>query len=159
RDRWRLASLVVDDRDGAVGPDIDAISLGAELEFALWNIVGTDNLADDSYAFLAPLAFEFEEPASHAFEARPPKCLDAGTREYFSEGRDAGFAQCFEGDLIVRQQLWIFLGEEIERAVDRFAAFSCGRCVVERFELPQLQDRAGVERVGIADPALDIGDP
>ena len=50
------------------------------------------------------------------------------------------------------------LGEFAERAVDHDAAVGRARRQVDGVELAQLEDMLGVDRVGIAQPALDVGD-
>ena len=59
---------------------------------------------------------------------------------------------------IVRQGGCEGLGEFAERAVDHAAAVGRARLEIDGVELAQLEDVARIDRVGIAQPVLDVGD-
>ena len=98
----------------------------------------------------------FGEPARDPLEARPPQ--RAGLR-LLHQRREMLFADTAQHAYgVVRQCICVFLGEFTKRFVDRRAAIGRRQRHVDGIERVELENVAGIDGVGIAQPVLDRGD-
>ena len=97
------------------------------------------------------------EPARDAQEARPPERLRL--RDNPPAARNACSPSAISARVrIGRQRVGECLGEIADRVVDHGAAVGGAGRRVDGVERAQLEDVLGVDRVGIAQPVLDLGD-
>ena len=100
--------------------------------------------------------FEAGEPARDAQEARPPERLRVGK---IRQRREMLLAELRSARRRVVGQLVLELfGEVADRVVDHGAAVARAGRRVDRVERLAAENVPGVDRVGIAQPSLDLGD-
>ena len=98
----------------------------------------------------------FGEPARDPLEARPPQ--GAGLR-LLHQRREMLLADTTQlADDVGRQRVGVFPGKLAKRFVDCRAAIGCRQRHVDGIERVELENVAGVDGVGIAQPVLDRGD-
>jgi hypothetical protein len=96
------------------------------------------------------------KPRRDPFEARPPEGPGAGARQKRAELLAADPQQLRFG--IVGQAPGERADEFVERVVDRRAELCPAGIGVQLFKRPEPENMAGVDRVGITQPGLDVSD-
>src|SRR5271155_1552004 len=95
-----------------------------------------------------------DQPAGNPRETGPPESPDAGARQDGSELLTANTQQLLLG--VVRHPLREAAVKGVERLVNHRAEFSAAGIGVEFLQRPQSEDMAGIDRIGIAQPGLDL---
>ena len=154
----RNAGLVVEQREGAVGPMLDAVGARRQREGAAVvevNCCLAANFRVDPRDLAAAFALPAGKPSGDAQETRPPQRARLGSLHQGREVLRADIAQ--SGFDIVGQRVGKFSSEIAERGMDRRAAIRCRQRHVHRIERDEFQDALGEDRVGITQPVLDLG--
>src|SRR6516162_4689294 len=99
--------------------------------------------------------FRGDEPTDNSFEARPPKSPGAWARQQRAEMRAA---DCQQLRLrLGRQCARITMNKFVECGMDRDAEIGPAGVGIEFVEWLELEDMAGINRIGVAQPSLDLG--
>jgi hypothetical protein len=152
------AGLVIDDREPAIGAAVDTVGNGGNRERSAGRGENEAALAlaeTIREPGAAPGLFG-DEPARDPLETRPPETPDAGAGQQGTERRLADPQQRALG--IGGKVARMGLDEIGQRVVDRDAEIGAVWVGVERVAGLELEDVAGVDRIGVAQPGLDLRD-
>src|SRR5262249_46762504 len=153
-----LAGLVVEDGIASVGAAFDAIGARAQGKHALAERdrdLAVD-FGDQRGPVVAALAVPGGKPARDPLETRPPECTRL--RVVLECGKVLGTDRDQLGGRIGGQPGRKRFREFAQRSMNDDTAVGGARREVDGVEFAQLEDMLGVDRVGIAQPILHIGD-